>query len=161
MANGEQLKWRVKCYNLTMEKFSKWRVGSPSRITVDSVGPLHGYSAVPTSCSSFNHSSFCRRFIGAIPFDFSYSKDYPTSFHRSGAHTSGGRCMSGSRKSLVALYIVRSCDDTQQIPLPPLYRLVSGACTSLTCRLGLLIMGYYWIQTETVSPKRGYVFISR
>ncbi|GFZ46932.1 hypothetical protein JCM24511_04158 [Saitozyma sp. JCM 24511] len=41
------------------------------------------------------------------------------------------------------------------IPVPPLHRAVSGVFTALTTRLALLLMGYWWIQTETVSPKRG------
>ncbi|WWC88984.1 uncharacterized protein L201_003899 [Kwoniella dendrophila CBS 6074] len=41
------------------------------------------------------------------------------------------------------------------IPIPPLYRLVSSALTALTCRLALVLMGYWWITTDIYSPKRG------
>ncbi|WWD16971.1 hypothetical protein CI109_101405 [Kwoniella shandongensis] len=41
------------------------------------------------------------------------------------------------------------------IPLPPLYRTISSGLTAVTCRLGLALMGYWWITTELVSPKRG------
>ncbi|KAK1923936.1 hypothetical protein DB88DRAFT_488504 [Papiliotrema laurentii] len=40
-------------------------------------------------------------------------------------------------------------------PIPPLYRAVQGVFTYLTCRLALCVLGYWWIERETVSPKRG------
>ncbi|WVF71123.1 hypothetical protein IAT40_005920 [Kwoniella sp. CBS 6097] len=41
------------------------------------------------------------------------------------------------------------------VPVPPLYRSINSALTAFTCRLALGIMGYYWITTDMVSPKRG------
>ncbi|WVQ77873.1 hypothetical protein IAR50_007575 [Cryptococcus sp. DSM 104548] len=41
------------------------------------------------------------------------------------------------------------------VPIPPLYRLLNRALTALTCRLALGLMGYWWITTELVSPRRG------
>ena len=41
------------------------------------------------------------------------------------------------------------------MPLPPLYRAVSGTLTAFICRLTLCLMGYWWIATEVVSLKRG------
>ncbi|ORY26353.1 hypothetical protein BCR39DRAFT_579037 [Naematelia encephala] len=40
-------------------------------------------------------------------------------------------------------------------PIPPLHRIVSSIFTSITCRLALFLMGYWWIDTETASSKRG------
>ncbi|WWC69859.1 uncharacterized protein I206_103802 [Kwoniella pini CBS 10737] len=41
------------------------------------------------------------------------------------------------------------------IPIPPLHRLVSSSFTAFTCRAALAFMGYWWITTDTYSPKRG------
>ncbi|WVR06750.1 hypothetical protein IAU60_003785 [Kwoniella sp. DSM 27419] len=41
------------------------------------------------------------------------------------------------------------------VVVPPLYRSVTSAFTAFTCRVALAIMGYYWITTDVVSPKRG------
>lgn len=40
-------------------------------------------------------------------------------------------------------------------PLGPLHRLISGYVTALTCRLALVLLGYWWIEAEMVSAKRG------
>lgn len=46
-----------------------------------------------------------------------------------------------------------------QKPVPALHRPLSSAATALTCRLALGVLGYYWINAETASPKRGYAQI--
>ncbi|KAF8341635.1 uncharacterized protein EI90DRAFT_2965978 [Cantharellus anzutake] len=41
------------------------------------------------------------------------------------------------------------------LPVPPLYRFVSGVLTSLLTRLALFIIGFYWIPVTVTSRKRG------
>ncbi|WWC62236.1 uncharacterized protein I303_104832 [Kwoniella dejecticola CBS 10117] len=41
------------------------------------------------------------------------------------------------------------------VPISPLYRIVSSAFTAFTCRAALASLGYWWITTDTYSPKRG------
>lgn len=52
------------------------------------------------------------------------------------------------------MYFCRELSE-RQIPISPLYRLSTSIFTALTCRLALYLMGYWWIETETASPKRG------
>ncbi|KAL0245442.1 hypothetical protein I308_104568 [Cryptococcus tetragattii IND107] len=47
------------------------------------------------------------------------------------------------------------------VPIPPLYRVVNGGLTALSCRLALALMGYWWISTEMVSPRRGKAGVSQ
>ncbi|KAK4683632.1 hypothetical protein P7C73_g6604, partial [Tremellales sp. Uapishka_1] len=46
-------------------------------------------------------------------------------------------------------------------PVPFLHRPVSGLFAAVTCRLALFSMGYAWITTEMVSPKRGAKGVSQ
>ncbi|WVO15244.1 hypothetical protein L204_102898 [Cryptococcus depauperatus] len=41
------------------------------------------------------------------------------------------------------------------LPVPLIYTTVNGWLTAITCRLALVLMGYWWITTELVSPRRG------
>ncbi|KIR59370.1 hypothetical protein I314_04892 [Cryptococcus bacillisporus CA1873] len=47
------------------------------------------------------------------------------------------------------------------VPIPPLYRVINGGLTALSCRLALVLMGYWWISTEMVSPRRGKAGVSQ
>lgn len=47
------------------------------------------------------------------------------------------------------------------VPVPPLHRNIKYACTALTCRLALCLMGYWWIETEMASQKRGAKGVSQ
>lgn len=44
-----------------------------------------------------------------------------------------------------------------QMPIPPLYKGLSGAFTALTARLTLFILGFYWIPVNIITRKRGSV----
>ncbi|ORX35559.1 hypothetical protein BD324DRAFT_652110 [Kockovaella imperatae] len=41
------------------------------------------------------------------------------------------------------------------VPIPPLFHAASNILTAILCRLALGLMGYWWIDTEMVSSKRG------
>ena len=52
-------------------------------------------------------------------------------------------------------YALPVLSDGLQLPISSLNRAATGIFTAITCRLALYLMGYWWIETEMASPKRG------
>ncbi|KAG6837548.1 hypothetical protein H0H93_007729 [Arthromyces matolae] len=44
----------------------------------------------------------------------------------------------------------------QQVPIPPIYRIVTHFLTALISRAALFILGFYWISVEQIKRKRGF-----
>ena len=118
----------------------------------DPLGPGNGHPAVPTSHSFRQRQPLVQNYplpLVGCPLTGTWSRSgsgLPTPC-LAGRWSVSHLCGSSTFLAVAVL--------TRQAPVPPLRHFVAGLFTSFTCRLALALMGYWWIETDLVSPKRG------
>ena len=123
----------------------------------------HQFILIDSASSAFSYTSPPNRFGGSgqgrnsIRIHNRSITSSTCSCPRSALWHPRSGCLSGLCESGVSFEVCKL--SRYQVPVPPLYRLVTGLITLIFSRLVLLLVGIWWIPVELVTRKRGQVVL--